>query len=189
MWHTTGWLYPSGQILRCVYRQPHSPTNLSGKTQQCSLTNNWILQGVASSMYPPESLGDFTQTLFLQGKTSQSIFRCKLALFLYCILDRQSGAGGHKINLESFRCISLFMCAFCQSFVCLVFRPQQTTPKTYTSSSTEGHQLYQLYHDYMQSSKPMSPAHTLNAHCTAICKLCHYLFSLNHCIVVCLWWC
>ncbi|KAL0028141.1 hypothetical protein WJX77_009663 [Trebouxia sp. C0004] len=60
-------------------------------------------QGTASSMYPPESLGDFTQTLFLQGKTSQSTFRCKLALFLYCLLDRQSGAGGHQLKLESFR--------------------------------------------------------------------------------------
>ncbi|DBB06880.1 hypothetical protein WJX82_003376 [Trebouxia sp. C0006] len=60
-------------------------------------------QGVASTIYPPESLGDFTQTLFLQGKTSQSTFRCKLALFLYCLLDRQSGAGGHKLKLESFR--------------------------------------------------------------------------------------
>lgn len=78
----------------------------------------WDLQGVASTIYPPESLGDFTQTLFLQGKTSQSTFRCKLALFLYCLLDRQSGAGGHKLKLESFRCTILHMCASCQSVLC-----------------------------------------------------------------------
>ena len=145
----------------------------------------WVLQGTASSMYPPESLGDFTQTLFLQGKTSQSTFRCKLALFLYCLLDRQSGAGGHKLKLESFRCTTLFMCAFYQSVVCLVYRPQKTTPQTYTSSSTEGYQLYQLYHDYMQSSTSMSPAQTLTPHCTNMCTLRHYLSSLDHCVVVC----
>ena len=88
------------------------------KTQQCSLPDFGILQGVASNIYPPESLGDFTQTLFLQGKTSQSTFRCKLALFLYCLLDRQSGAGGHKLKLESFRCTILHMCASCQSVLC-----------------------------------------------------------------------
>jgi len=150
----------------------------------------WVLQGAASSMYPPESLGDFTQTLFLQGKTSQSTFRCKLALFLYCLLDRQSGAGGHKLKLESFRCTALFMCVFCQSVVCLVFRPQHTTLQTYTTSSTEGYQLRKLYYDHMQSSQSMSmaksPAHILTPHCTDICTLCQYLSSPDHCVVVCL---
>ena len=102
---------PHGQALRFVHRQPQPPTDLFGKAQHCVLTI-LELQRVASNMYPPESLGDFTQTLFLQGKTNQSTFRCKLALFLYCLLDRQNGAGGHKLKLESFRCTTLFMCAF-----------------------------------------------------------------------------
>jgi len=62
-----------------------------------------ILQGLSSSIYPPDSLGNFAQTLFLKGETSQTAYRCKLALFLYCLLDRQGGASGQKLDLESFR--------------------------------------------------------------------------------------
>ncbi len=120
------------------------------KTQQCSLPDFGILQGVASNIYPSESLGDFTQTLFLQGKTSQSTFRCKLALFLYCLLDRQSGAGGHKLKLESFRCTNLCMCA---PFLSMRYLPgNQTTANNTTDLHLNQHRgpsLYQLYHDYI----------------------------------------
>lgn len=61
------------------------------------------LQGVTSSIYPPESLGDFVQKLFLHGDTDHAALRHKLALFLYCLLDRQGGAAGQKLNLASFR--------------------------------------------------------------------------------------
>ena len=54
-------------------------------------------------MYPPESLEDFAQTLFLHGSPDQTSWRHKLALFLYCLLDRQGGATGHKLDLDSFR--------------------------------------------------------------------------------------
>ena len=62
-----------------------------------------MLQAVTSSVYPPEHLADFVQTLFLHGDTSQAALRHKLALFLYCLLDRQGGAAGQKLNLASFR--------------------------------------------------------------------------------------
>ena len=62
-----------------------------------------MLQGVTSSVYPAESLGDFVQTLFLHGGTDQAALRHKLALFLYCLLDRQGGAAGQKLSLASFR--------------------------------------------------------------------------------------
>lgn len=62
-----------------------------------------MLQGVTSSAYPPESLGDFVQAIFLHGDTDCAAFRHKLGLFLYCLLDRQGGAAGQKLNLASFR--------------------------------------------------------------------------------------
>ena len=61
------------------------------------------LQGVSLRAYPPENMEGFVQTLFLQGGTSQASARHKLALLLYCLLDRQGGAAGQKLNLESFR--------------------------------------------------------------------------------------
>ncbi|KAL3146558.1 hypothetical protein ABBQ32_000799 [Trebouxia sp. C0010 RCD-2024] len=67
------------------------------------LTSDDASQGVTSSVYPPESLADFVQNLFLHGDTDQAAFRHKLALLLYCLLDRQGGAAGQKLNLASFR--------------------------------------------------------------------------------------
>lgn len=61
-------------------------------------------------MYPPENLGDFAQTLFLHGDTDQAALHHKLALFLYCLLDRQGGAAGQKLNLASFRYVMYHAC-------------------------------------------------------------------------------
>ena len=36
-----------------------------------------------------------------------------------------------------------------------------------------------------KSSRPMSLAHTVIPHYTNMCALCHYLFSLDVCVVVC----
>ena len=74
---------------------------------------SYTLQGVTSSVYPAENLGDFVQTLFLHGRTDQGALRHKLALFLYCLLDRQGGAAGQKLNLASFRYKIAAACVLC----------------------------------------------------------------------------
>ena len=70
---------------------------------------------MTTSAYPPESLGDFVQKLFLHGDTDQAALRHKLALFLYCLLDRQGGAAGQKLNLASFKYDAYYELTVCSS--------------------------------------------------------------------------
>lgn len=75
----------------------------------CNLLNSLLLaaalllQGQMAGIYPPDNLSNFAQALFLHGATDQATWHCKLALFLYVLLDRQGGTAGQRIDLASFR--------------------------------------------------------------------------------------
>ena len=54
--------------------------------------------------YPPASLEQAVQVLFLEGGTSKSAWSTKLATFLYFLLD-----AGHKATLTAFRQVILLL--------------------------------------------------------------------------------